>query len=479
MRELKESEKHIPKTYNGLRFTADANDCAMPIAMDSHSGCSFNCLYCFSNNLMRNPDRYSAKAEHLRNLGVTQTEWDIRELYKFLRRELTGNVPEAMYPLLDKGQPVQLGALGEPFDRMEEKTGWALKALEAFKRFDQPVRISTKGGDVILRDEYLEAFNKASDNTWVNFSIIHPEDDLIKKIDLGAPDASTRFEAMKALSDMGVKTGLRFRPIIPQLAYKKYKDGRPCWQVMIDKAVEAGATGLSYEIVFLDQGATEGQRRQYRQMSKAIGKQDFPEWWKQHSVAGQSCLRANRLLKWGLLSNIRDYAKEQGLVVGISTPHFKEYGETVCCCGIPEDDPVFGGFTDRNTTKLVIEGRRAYEESGEHLRFSYTDWAPEWAKHIRKADMCALGSAEGHHRFQDCTWYDDQRNKWNNPRHFRSPYYYYEGILHPVDVDDQGDVVYEYRHWAGEVFKDVEKLEKYKKLDHCPDILKNVGSVFT
>jgi len=467
----------LPKIYDGLRFTADANDCAMPIAMDSHSGCDFICQYCFSNNLMRNPERYKAKRDQLRKLGVKQTEWDIKKLYAFLRRELTGDTPRAMYPLLDAGQPIQLGALGEPFDNMEAKTGWALKAMEAFTSFKQPCRVSTKGAKTILRDEYLDAFKQASKYMWVNFSIIHPEDDILTKIDVGAPNATERFEAMKALSDMGVKVGLRYRPIIPQLAYKKV-NGEPCWKIMLDKAVEAGATGISYEIIFLDQGANMGQRRQYRRMSKTIGFPEFPEWWKQHSVQSQACIRANRLLKYGLLTNIRDYAKELGLVIGISTPHLKEYSETVCCCGIPEDDPVFGGFSRDNTTRIVIEGRRAYEERGENLQFTYNDWAPEWSKHIRKAAMCALGSAEGHARFKHCTWYDDQRNKWNNPQHFRSPYYYYEGILHPIGTDDNKDVIYEYRHWAGQVFKDVERLERYKKLDRCPDLLKNARSVF-
>ena len=44
-----EYPKSFPETYGGIRFTADAMDCALPIAIDSHSGCSYNCLYCFSN----------------------------------------------------------------------------------------------------------------------------------------------------------------------------------------------------------------------------------------------------------------------------------------------------------------------------------------------------------------------------------------------------------------------------------------------
>ena len=36
----------LPQDYNGLRFTSDAADCALPIAIDSRSGCLYSCLYC-------------------------------------------------------------------------------------------------------------------------------------------------------------------------------------------------------------------------------------------------------------------------------------------------------------------------------------------------------------------------------------------------------------------------------------------------
>jgi len=452
----------LPQTYDGLRFSADAADCAMPIAVDSHSGCSFSCAYCFSKNLMRNPERWSAKRRLVERLGGLQAEWPLKKFLAFLRRDLKGRIPEAMYPLIDQGQPIQIGALGEPFDLAELESGWMLRALSLIAKLKQPVRISTKGADVILRDEYLDAFREARDYVWVNFSIIHPEDDVVRKIDIGAPPPSRRFEAMKALSEIGVKVGLRYRPALPPL-FNKEVDGRPAWQVMIDKAVEAGAIAVSFEWVFLYQAANLSQRRQYRHMSEVMGEPNFPEIWKHHSVRNQACLRANRLYKYGPTMALIDYAHEKGLTVGISDPHFKEMSDSIACCGIPENDPVFGRFSRRCLTTLVVEGRRRYEANGDNLTFRFYDWVPEWASKVRLADMVCLSDADKHMKYKYATFEDKLRLEWNNPSHFRSPYYYFEGILYPVDIDDNKDLIYEYRHWEGQVYKDVEKLKRLRR----------------
>jgi DNA repair photolyase len=411
---------------------------------------------------MRNPARFTAKRKMMEKLEVDQTEWDLRKFIAFLRGDLKSEWTKAMYPLINEGQPVQWGALGEPFDEVELNSGWALKALPIIGQLKHPIRISTKGGKTILRDEYLDAFKEARPYVWVNFSIIHPEDDVMRKIDLRAPEPSVRFKAMKALSDMGIKTGLRYRPIVPQLALKDVK-GEPAWKVMVDNAVEAGAKAISYEVIFLNQSANEMQRKLYQRLSDVVGVKDFPRIWKHHSIRNQNCLRANRLYKYGLMMNIHDYAKSQGLYVGVSDPHFKEYGDSPCCCGIPEDDQIFGKFSRKCLTSIVIAGRKAYEEKGENLRFHFTDWAPDWAKEVPLHMMVCLSDADKHHKYAKTTWYDKLRNSWNKPTHFRSPYYYFEGILEPVEIDSEKDVVYEYRHWEGQVFKDVERLAKLRK----------------
>ncbi len=39
------------RSYNGIRLTADGFDFALPVTIDSHSKCSYACIYCFSPNI--------------------------------------------------------------------------------------------------------------------------------------------------------------------------------------------------------------------------------------------------------------------------------------------------------------------------------------------------------------------------------------------------------------------------------------------
>ncbi|MCH8328948.1 MAG: hypothetical protein IIB81_00980 [Nanoarchaeota archaeon] len=167
----------FPKSYDGLRFTSDAMDCSLPVVIDSHSGCAFNCLYCFANNLQRAPDRNAQMLQRIIKDGSFYSEWNIKKLERLLVRELNDRKTLAMYDVLDAGVPIQLGALGDPFDDLELHSGWAKKAIPLFIKYKIPIRVGTKGGTVLQRPEYLKLFEKSPDQFWFAFSIISNSDE--------------------------------------------------------------------------------------------------------------------------------------------------------------------------------------------------------------------------------------------------------------------------------------------------------------
>ena len=136
--------------------------------------------------------------------GSLYKEWPIYQLEKFLARECKDAQSQAMYSLMDQGAPIQLGALGDPFDDLELHSGWAKKAIPLFIKYKQPVRISTKGGRVLQMKEYLDLFAENPRQFWVAWSINCNDDERIAKVDINAPVTSERLKAMKALTDIGV-----------------------------------------------------------------------------------------------------------------------------------------------------------------------------------------------------------------------------------------------------------------------------------
>ena len=442
--------KEMLSDYGGLRFTSDAMDCALPIAMDSHSGCSYGCVYCFANNLQRSPDRNMAKLHKLKEAGTFYTEWPIYQLEKFLAREAKDKVAKAVYPLLNQGMPVQLGALGDPLDDIEEASGWLLKAIPLFIHHGIPVRVGTKGARVMMLPRYRHAFHQKPEQFWISMSLITPFDDLLAKVDINAPSATERLATMKAYAKEGHSITLRFRPFLPGIS--SYLPGQNTgqkqpWKVLLEKAAEAGTKAVSFEYIFLESGLTDRQKVMYHQMFKAMGWPGFGDYWNSHSQPRESCRRASRDIKYEITKAVMEETHKLGMIFGCSDPHFKEFNDYGCCCGIPDNDPWFGKWSRRQLTNVIVEMRKAFDR-GERLQVGYTDWRPEWAHQVKAAEMIAYGSWHAHRIRKHFTFGDSMHNKWNNPSHPRSPYVYFAGVMRPTGVDvNTNDVIYEYRDW--------------------------------
>ena len=212
------------------------------------------------------------------------------------------------------------------------------------------------------------------------------------------------------------------------------------------KAAEAGAKAVSFEFLFLDSAPTTRQKIMYNHMFKAMGDPKFGQKWNSMSKSVEACRRGSREYKFDMTMKIRELAHELGMVFGCSDPHFKEYNDTGSCCGIKPDDPIFGGWSRRQLTNVIVEMRDAYDR-GENRRMTYLDWAPEWAHKVNAVEMYNCGNWHSKRVRKHFTFGDAMRNKWNAPKAPRSPYVYFSGVMRPVGIDQRDDVVYEYRDW--------------------------------
>lgn len=442
-----EYPEQFPQTYSGVRFTADAMDCSLPISIDSHSGCSYNCLYCFSNNLQRAPDRNPAVLQRAIATGSFYSEWPIRRLEAFLARDLKDKISLAMYPLLDQGCPVQLGALGDPFDELERHSGWAKKALPLFIKYKVPVRVSTKGAEVLKSPEYLKIIDKSPEQFWFAFSIISNSDELIRQVDLKAPVTSVRIEAMKAVTDLGCPASLRFRPFIPGMS-DAYPGEPEAWKVLMERAAGAGAGAISFEYIFLNPALTPRQEVMQRAMLKAIGDPHFATRWHGMSKGSETCRRGSRYVKYEQTKKVRDLAHKLGWTFGISDPHFKEWNDTGSCCGLPDSgDGWFTNWSRRQMTEVIVQAHKA-EARGEEFLVTYDDWKPEWAHKVGLTSMVNVGNWHSARRKKYVTFGDHMRKKWNDPKHPRSPFQYFDKVMIPVGIDTKtGDLIYTYKNW--------------------------------
>jgi DNA repair photolyase len=422
-------DKGALEEYGGsaVRFTADGFDCALPISIDTYNICSFRCLYCFANYLIRDPQRKGAfKVRALK----------AKDLTAFL--ENRGSVARSILDVVGKdGTPqcaVQWGALGDPFDYIERQVGRSYELMDVFEKYDQAVRISTKGADVLLDKRYLAKFARRPDLWWIAFSMISIDDAVLERIDKDAPNATQRLKAMKALSDLGIKTSLRLRPIFPGVT-----DCTPAhptaWRELLDRAADAGAKAVSMEFTFVPGARPAHVEAMWREINDIVGF-DIVKWYDRTSVYG-ACLRSSRAWKQDLTLAIYEHAKKLGLWFGISDPHFKELNDFGCCCGIPDDERAgrFAGWQRANATCAIVKAR------DEHCTVSAVDGTPVWADKVKMRDLVCMSGAQNAMRRATLTWGDKLRGTWNDLRGNRGALHYFDGVLQPKAVIG-ADVIY-------------------------------------
>jgi DNA repair photolyase len=331
--------------------------------------------------------------------------------------------------------PVQLGAINDPCDHIERQQGWLLEFIDLAARCGQPVRMSTKG-TVLQEPDYLEALGRRPDLWWVAFSIISVDDDVMAAVDRRAPSPSQRLETMAAISKLGVKTSLRFRPIMPGISDSTARHPQ-AWRELIDRAYEAGARAVSYEVAFVPGGASPDIRRRWEDLSAIARVPYFDLYGKFGKMT--PCTRPSYAWTEEIMHRIRDHAESLGMTVGVSDPVWKQLTGSGNCCGILADDPVFGNWQTESATNQLVLAR----DTGKIL--TANDIIPAWAHHQSLSGMVNPGvGPKSIWRGRHVTWADKLRSVWNDLRSERGPLQYFQGALQPVGRDDNGDVSYKY-----------------------------------
>lgn len=346
-----------------------------------------------------------------------------RKALKYDRRNAAG------YPC-----PVQLGALNDPCDHIERNQGWLLRFIPVAIKYRQPVRISTKGTAFQLPD-YQRAVAQAPELFWVAFSTISIDDVVLRKVDVRAPSASERLKTMGMLSKLGVRTSLRFRPILPGISDATSRHPM-AWRELIDRAAEAGAYAISCEVGFVPGTPSKAVRWRWGELGKAAGVDFFGTYAK--FGRRQACTRPAYGWTEEIMHAITEHARACGLVVGVSDPVWKQLGDTGCCCGMLPDDPIWGNWQRESATNRLLEAKSTGTLIGPD------DVVPAWARDVMKSDMVNAGVGPlVVYKRKHTTWADELRATWNNLHAERGPLNYFQGALMPEHVQD-GDVYYKY-----------------------------------
>ena len=185
--ELIPAKKIIAKTKNQFWFGMDYN-------MNLYRGCHHGCIYCDSRST----------CYHVEDFDTVRAK---ENALKLIETELKGKRSTGV---------IGTGAMSDPYNREEAKALLTRHALERIDKFGFGIGIATKSA-LIMRD--IDILKRIDSHSPVicKISITTYDDALAAKIEPGVSPTSERFEAVKALSDAGIYTGILMMPILPYI----------------------------------------------------------------------------------------------------------------------------------------------------------------------------------------------------------------------------------------------------------------------
>ena len=205
---MKKNKNNI-KTFDMLKVSSKIGICGLPLRMDTYSGCSFGCTYCFANN------REIMKSSGFKVGNVNKLKKTLERILD--RREIDEH--SLLDRLIADGITWHCGGLCDPFMPEEEQYHITRDTVELCNKYGISILFSTKGNSVYgadIRPE-LHSFQ-------LSISNIHDN----KAWEPNVPSIESRYRFYRELKNRGFKVGIRIQPFIPGVTgtdiIDKFKD---------------------------------------------------------------------------------------------------------------------------------------------------------------------------------------------------------------------------------------------------------------
>lgn len=200
-----------------VEVSVRAAACPMPLNIDTWDGllCPYGCLYCYANAFRAS--LYTAFFDNSKTMGFRHCNpsYYIKELDKLML--LRGKDPHQIKNDVSKAIameiPMRFGIRFEDFMPEERKQGISLVLLEYLSKQAYPLMINTKSG-LVGTEPYLKALSSNLAKTAVHITMISSDDELLKKLEPGAPSFQRRLWAAKRLIEAGVRVVARIEPYL-------------------------------------------------------------------------------------------------------------------------------------------------------------------------------------------------------------------------------------------------------------------------
>ena len=214
---------------------------SLAYSINPYRGCEFGCRYCYA----RYTHEFMATADAPVDGSATLRDPEAFERKIFLKKNAAWLLEQELRAI-DPRDEIALGTATDPYQPLERREGVTRSLLEVFARkHGYRLGIITKS-NLILRDKNLLQKIAENNTLVVHCTITTTDADLARKLEPRAPRPDLRFEAVRGLRNMGIRTGVLCSPLLPGIT-----DSEGSVDRVARSAKTANASFLAGEPLFL------------------------------------------------------------------------------------------------------------------------------------------------------------------------------------------------------------------------------------
>jgi DNA repair photolyase len=206
----------------------DSPDLDFRWSVNPYRGCFHACAYC-----------YARSSHEYWGFGAG-TDFESKIIIK---PEAPRLLREAFMRPSWRGELIVFSGNTDCYQPLEATYGLTRGCLEVCAEFRNPVGIITKGA-LVVRDIDVLCRLRADASVRVYFSIPYADNETARKVEPQAPSITKRLEALRAVSEAGIPTGVSIAPVIPGLNEDDLLE-------ILMRAREAGATDAMFVLLRL------------------------------------------------------------------------------------------------------------------------------------------------------------------------------------------------------------------------------------
>jgi DNA repair photolyase len=266
--------------------------------INPYRGCEFACKYCYA--------RYTHQFMEMRDgIEFEQKIYAKQHAAELLRQELRR---------VKRGEDIAIGTATDPYQPIERKLEITRAILQEFSRHSGlELGIVTKSA-LVARDIGLLKEIGQHNHISVSFTVTTTDADLARILEPRAPRPDLRLQAVRVLSNAGLRVGVSCSPVVPGIT-----DAPQDLEALVRATAEAGADHLFANPLFLKPCSAavflpfleknfphlvESYRRRYQErafLPAAYGKrlsQLIARWREKYGIARRHGEQAAYATKW-------------------------------------------------------------------------------------------------------------------------------------------------------------------------------------